>query len=104
MRFFEETLSLSDSLFVLLRDLIHEHTGLFYDDGKRDLLANKISPLVIERGFSSVLDYYYLLKYDSNADVEWKLVMDALSVQETFFFREIDQIRAVVDVLVPQFL
>ena len=28
--------------------------------------------------------------------------MDALAVQETYFWREIDQLRAVVDYVVPQ--
>ena len=103
MTFYAETLGLSGSAFVLLRDLIHEHTGLFYENGKSDLLTDKLSPLVIERGFSSFLDYYYLLKYDAEADSEWKRVVNALSVQETFFWREVDQIRAVADVLVPQY-
>ncbi len=102
MTFYSETLGLSGSAFVLLRDLIHERTGLFYENGKSDLLTDKLSPLVIERGFSSFLDYYYLLKYDDEADSEWKRVVNALSVQETFFWREVDQIRAVADVLVPQ--
>lgn len=86
----------------LLRDLIHERTGLFFDDGKCDLLMDKLSPLVIHRGFTSFLDYYYLLKYDPEAALEWSRVMDALSVQETYFWREIDQIRALVEVVVPQ--
>ena len=103
MTFYSETLGLSGSAFVLLRDLIHERTGLFYENGKSDLLTDKLSPLVIERGFNSFLDYYYLLKYDGEADSEWKRVVDALSVQETFFWREVDQIRAVADVLVPQY-
>jgi chemotaxis protein methyltransferase CheR len=103
MTFFAESLGLSGSAFMLLRDLIHERTGLFYDNGKSDLLSDKLSPLVVERGFGSFLDYYYLLKYDAEADREWKRVIDALSVQETFFWREADQVRAVVDVLVPQF-
>ena len=30
-------------------------------------------------------------------------MMDALSVQETFFWREMDQVRALVDVIVPQY-
>jgi chemotaxis protein methyltransferase CheR len=46
------------------------------------------------------MDYYYLLKYGNDAD-EWRRVMDALSVRETYFWREIDQLRAVVDVIVP---
>jgi chemotaxis protein methyltransferase CheR len=102
MEFYKDTLGLPDSAFVLLRDLIHERTGLFYDKGKSDLLTDKLSPLVIERGFKSFLDYYFLLKYDAEADQEWKRVIDALSVQETYFWREADQIQALADVLVPE--
>lgn len=103
MQFYADTLGLSASAFTLLRDLIHERTGLFYDNGKSDLLTDKLSPLVVERGFTSFLDYYYLLKYDVDADEEWKRVADALSVQETFFWREIDQVNAVVDHIVPAY-
>ena len=86
----------------LLRDLIHERTGLFFDNGKGDILTDKLSPLVIERGFTSLLDYYYLLKYDEAAQDEWLSVMNALSVPETYFWREMDQVRALVDVVVPR--
>ncbi|HEY7913830.1 MAG TPA: CheR family methyltransferase, partial [Blastocatellia bacterium] len=103
MTFYTETLGLSDGAFALLRDLIHERTGLFYDNGKSELLTDKLSPLVIDRGFSSFLDYYYLLKYDAGAEQEWKRVMDALSVQETYFWREMDQVRALVEVIVPDY-
>ena len=102
MPFSSDTLGLPDSAFGLLRDLIHERTGLFYDQSKSEVLTDKLSPLVIERGFGSFLDYYYLLKYDPAANQEWKKVIDALSVQETYFWREMDQVRAVADLLVPQ--
>jgi chemotaxis protein methyltransferase CheR len=104
MTFYSESLGLYGSAFVLLRDLIHERTGLFYENGKSDLLTDKLSPLLVERGFNSFLDYYYLLKYDGEAEIEWKRVVNALSVQETFFWREVDQVRAVADILVPQYL
>jgi chemotaxis protein methyltransferase CheR len=102
MASYADTLGLSGSAFILLRDLIHDRTGLYYENGKSDLLIDKLSPLVIERGFNSFLDYYYLLKYDAESDQEWRRVMDALSVQETFFYREADQTLAVADVLAPQ--
>ena len=86
----------------LLRDLIHERTGLFFDNGKGDILTDKLSPLVIERGFTSLLDYYYLLKYDEAARDEWLSVMNALSVPETYFWREMDQVRALVEWVVPR--
>lgn len=86
----------------LIRNLINERTGMCFDNGKTDLLIDKLSPLVIERGFTSYLDYYYLLKYDAAARLEWQNVMNALSVQETYLWREIDQVRALVQTLVPR--
>ena len=97
-----QNLVLPEGTSTLIRNLINERTGMFFDNGKSDLLIDKLSPLVIERGFSSYLDYYYLLKYDASAPVEWQNVMNALSVQETYFWREIDQVRALVQTLVPQ--
>jgi chemotaxis protein methyltransferase CheR len=95
-------LALPEGTSGLIRSLINERIGMFFDNGKSDLLIDKLSPLVIERGFSSYLDYYYLLKYDTSARAEWQNVVNALSVQETYFWREIDQVRALVQTLVPQ--
>src|SRR5277367_2276533 len=103
MRFSSETLHLSPSEFAILRDLIRERAGIFYEDNKREVLADKLSRRAIERGFDAFIDYYYLLKYGPGAEEEWRHVLDALSVQETYFWREIDQIRALVDVVVPRF-
>jgi chemotaxis protein methyltransferase CheR len=86
----------------LLRDLIESHAGVRYDDDRLDLLRDRLAPLAIDRGFDSLLDYYYLLKYDAGAAVEWPRVMDALSVQETYFWREADQFQALVTAIMPR--
>ena len=86
----------------LLRDLIHERTGLIYDDSKINLLVDKLAPLVVERGFDSFLDYYYLLKYDAESAAEWRSVINALTIQETYFWREMDQIHGVAEEIIPQ--
>lgn len=103
MRLFPEPISLSENVFLLLRDLIHERTGVNYEDNKREILAEKLLPRVNERGLDSFLDYYYLLKYDASASEEWKYVMDVLAVPETYFWREIDQINALVNIIVPKY-
>jgi chemotaxis protein methyltransferase CheR len=57
----------------------------------------------VEHGFRSFLDLYYLLKYDEAGGQQgWRQVLDALSVPETYFWREFDQIRAVVCRVVPE--
>jgi chemotaxis protein methyltransferase CheR len=86
-----------------MRALAHVRTGLFCDNVRSDSFSERLGPLVVERGFRSFMDLYYLLKYDeSAARATWRDVMDALSVQETYFWREFDQIRAIVCHVVPE--
>ena len=86
----------------LLRDLIHDRAGLYFDDTKLETLGQKLAPLIIERGFSSFLDYYYLLKFDAETSAdEWRKLTTALSVQETYFCGRWNQITRWPSVL-PQ--
>src|SRR5215207_2929289 len=94
-------LELPIGVFVILRDLVRDRIGISFDDDKRDLLAGKLSDRLRALGLPSFLDYYYLLKYGPGAEEEWPQLTDTLSVQETYFWRELDQVRALVDVLVP---
>jgi chemotaxis protein methyltransferase CheR len=96
------TLELPVGAFLLLRDLIRDRIGMWFEDDKRELLASKLSDRVRAVGATSFLAYYYLLKYGPAADAEWAELTNALSVQETYFWREVQQIRALADVLVPQ--
>jgi chemotaxis protein methyltransferase CheR len=102
MRFEGNALSVPKGADALLRDLVHERTGLYYDDDRRDQMLDRLASLVMERGFQSYLDYYYLLKYDADGAAEWPRVMDALSVPETYFWREADQFKALAEAMLPQ--
>lgn len=98
-----EALGLAGSVTAIFRELIHQRLGLFYEPAQFDQVADRLAPLVVARGMGSFMDYYYYLKYSDAAD-EWSRVADALAVQETYFWREIDQLRAVVDHVVPRLL
>lgn len=101
MRFRVDSLGLAGHLTTIIRDLVHERLGLFYEATQFDQLGDRLAPLVVARGLSSFMDYYYVLKYSEDPD-EWGRVMDALAVQETYFWREIDQIHAIVEQVVPR--
>jgi chemotaxis protein methyltransferase CheR len=84
----------------LLRDLIHDRTGIFFEDTRINSLMEKLEPLASEGGHASFLDYYYALK--DNQSIEWEKAWEALSVQETYFWREISQIDALTEIIIPQ--
>jgi len=100
MQYRAESLGLAGHVGTLLMELIHERLGLHYDPSESDRLADRLGPLVVDRRLDSFMDFYYQLKYSPEPD-DWSKIMDALSVQETYFWREIDQLRAVADCIVP---
>ena len=100
MQYRADSLGLVGHVTSLLIDLIHEQLGLQYKLSDADQIADRLAPLIVGRGLASFMDYYYVLKYSPEPD-DWSKVMDALAVQETYLWREIDQLRAVVDCLVP---
>lgn len=102
MSFEANSLGIRSTGLELLRDLVHDQVGVYYDAPRLDALADRMAPLVAERAFGSFLDYFYYLKYDPAATGEWTRVCDALSVPETYFWREIDQIKAAVECVVPR--
>ncbi len=101
MQYRADSLGLSGSITAVFCGLIHDHLGLSYEPHQFDQVADRLAPLVLARGVGSFMDYYYVLKYESE-QAEWLKVMDALAVSETYFWREIDQLRAVVTCVVPQ--
>lgn len=97
-------LPLSSPVFTILSGLIEERLGLYFSPQDSDLLAEKASPRAIECGFDSLLDYYYYLRYDAAADAELERLAEALVVNETYIGRELDQLTALVDTLLPRLL
>src|SRR6185312_250013 len=96
-----ESLGIAGGVTHVFAELVRERLGLVYDSARYGQLADRLAPLVVARGLGSLMDYYYVLKYSGDA-AEWGRVMDALAIPETYFWREIDQVRAVVDHVVPE--
>ena len=97
-------LPLSSPVFTILSGLIEERIGLFFAAADSEILAEKVSPRAVERGFESLLDYYYYLRYDPDSGEEFERLAEALVVNETYIGRELDQLTALVDTLLPRLL
>jgi chemotaxis protein methyltransferase CheR len=93
---------LNEAAAQILADLIQERTGLNYENSRTDLMIDRLTPLIIDRGLDSFLDYYYFLKYDGQSEKEWRKVEAALAVNETYFWREHDQVDAAANIIIPK--
>ncbi|HEX3769597.1 MAG TPA: protein-glutamate O-methyltransferase CheR [Polyangiaceae bacterium] len=95
-------LPLSPQVFAITNALIEEKTGIRHDAAHQASLAGKLSLRAAERGFESLLDYYYCLRYDDDAGAEMKALVETLVVQETYFFREAEALGALIDVVLAE--
>jgi chemotaxis protein methyltransferase CheR len=97
-------LEISDDEFVVLRDLIRERFGIWYDDQKRFLLLSRLSTRLAKRGLQTYGAYAQFLRYDPRREDEWTDLASALSNNETYFFRERAQLKALAAHIVDEFL
>ncbi len=98
----EEVIPLHENEFRLLRDLIREHCGIFFDDGSQFLLERRLSRRLKIHNLNDFRDYYRLLLYDRKREEELGAVIDVLTVNETFFFREQNQLKAFSEEILPE--
>lgn len=75
-------------VLALLARFVEERTGLHHAEADRELFAQKLQEHAAERGFESVLELYYELRYGDADGTGLSAMIDALVVGETYFFRE----------------
>lgn len=98
----EELIHLPEDVFRLIRDLVRDYSGIYFDDESRYLLEKRLSRRVRNHHFSSFRDYFRHLLYDRNRDEELSSIIDVLTVNETYFFREQGQLRTFSEEILPE--
>lgn len=98
-----KALAMSDETFNNLRDLIYKISGIYYTTSKKYLLEGRIAKRVTARGYDSFEDYISLLKSSNNKD-ELKPLYDAITINETYFFRAEQQFEAFERIIVPEIM
>jgi chemotaxis protein methyltransferase CheR len=100
--FEEQVIPLPDDIFRLLRDFIHGYCGIYFDDGSKFLLERRLSRRLEQHRLKNFEEYYHLLKYDRKREAELVVLIDNLTTNETYFFRESPQLRAFSDEILPE--
>ena len=100
--FTEPHTPLGDEEFQQLRDLIYSHCGLYFDDDNRYLLEKRLAGRLQALNLPTFRDYFYYLRYDRCHEQEMSNIMDLLTTNETYFFREAFQLKAFTEEIVPE--
>ena len=93
---------MSEEEFRLVRDLIHSHCGIFFDADAKFLLEKRLARRLDQHQLPGFKEYYHFLKYSRAREQELSDIMDVLTTNETYFFREEFQLNAFVGELLPE--
>ena len=82
--------------FVMIRDFIHEKSGIFFAENKTYLVKNRLIKRMAELGIKSYRDYFYHVKYDASMK-EFHQLMNLITTNETSFYRNEPQLMSFSD-------
>jgi chemotaxis protein methyltransferase CheR len=93
---------LSEVEYRMLRDYIHDQSGIYLKDEKHSYLRMKLYPRVVSLGLNSFSAYLQNLKYGPDRLAEWSRMIALVTNNETYFFRETPQLMIFHDHLLPE--
>ncbi|MCD6159853.1 MAG: methyltransferase [Kosmotoga sp.] len=88
--------------FVELRNIVYRKSGIYLDDGKLLFLKRRVNQRVEDLGLSSVSDYLKFLKIFDNRGIEIQKLINLITINETYFFREFAQLRVFGEACLPE--
>ena len=95
---------MSDDEFGLLRDCIYAHCGMYFEQDSKYILEKRLSHRLTDLNLPTFYDYYHFLKYNRSKEQELMDIMDVLTTNETYFFRESFQLKAFTDEIIPELI
>ena len=102
MLFFGPDIQMNLEEFRLFRDFVYQHCGLHFTEDTKYLLEKRLGKRLQLHNLKTFKDYYYLLRYSPAKDQELTEVVDLLTTNETYFFREDFQLRTFREEILPE--
>ena len=81
-----------------LCEFLYRRTGMFFSDDKRYYIDRRLNERMAASGSSSFQSYFALLRSDFDHEIEH--LVNAFTVNETYFFREEHQLRCMTSDLI----
>lgn len=95
-------ISMSPDEFLLLRAFVYDHCGLNFTEDSKFLLEKRLARRLNHHNIKSFRDYYYFLRYHPDKERELSEVVDQLTTNETYFFREDCQLKTFIKEILPE--
>ncbi len=96
----EREFDLDISSFLKLRDFIYRRTGIFFEEKKLYFVKKRVRAHMEALGFDDFDAYYRFLRFRDDGSAFQELI-NSLTTNETYFFREFDQLAVFAEECLP---
>ncbi|RMD51389.1 MAG: protein-glutamate O-methyltransferase CheR [Ignavibacteria bacterium] len=86
------------------RKYIYDMTGIYFQDSKKYLLESRLQRRIKFLNIKTFSEYYNFLKNDIRGKNELNYLLNAITINETFFFRNQPQLDALVSTILPEII
>jgi chemotaxis protein methyltransferase CheR len=83
------------------RELFYRRTGIWFEDSKRYFVDRRLADRIEATGSESFRQYYLRLRFSEDGP-EWQALINAMTVNETYFFREAHQFDCLVNSMLSE--
>jgi chemotaxis protein methyltransferase CheR len=94
----------SDPQLIRIRDLVYQVAGIFQPDNKLRMLEDRCGRRMTALGVKTFRDYYDCLTIKPIRQAELVSLLNEITIGETCFFRNMPQLDAVRNIVVPHIL
>jgi len=98
-----QNFKLSDKEYQLFADFIYQQSGIDLGSNKQELVKTRFGKRIRKLGLSSFKEYYNFVVKEGNK-TELVNMIDAISTNYTFFYREKDHFDFLLKTAIPQIL
>lgn len=86
--------------YKFLQEHVYNRTGIVLDHDKHYLFESRLMPLVVKHGLASIDELCVLLWRSPDSEIS-RIAVESMTTNETYFFREPSQYKAIRNVLLP---
>jgi chemotaxis protein methyltransferase CheR len=90
--------------YLKIRDLIYRISGIYHSEEKLYLLSSRCARRMAALGVANPTEYLEHLTLRGNRDAELRLLLNEITIGETYMFRHPTQLDALRNLILPQIL
>lgn len=94
-------MQLLPDLYQRFTDLIYKKTGILFEANKQYFVERRLNERIEALGLESFREYYHILKF-ANDDFELQHIINLLTINETYFFRDFPQLQGFAEGVIPE--